>query len=410
MDNIDIKDRFLENGLRLISLYKPGDLMSFNIAFSGGAIDDGEDKKGLTHFLEHMLFTGTINRDHKSINKDLEQLAGIVDAYTDINSLTITINCLNEEMERVLDITSDMIRNSIFPIKEVNREKNVILSEYREGLEDLESVSYDHLYDKAFKKNRLYYSVIGDEETISSFSREDLVFRYDELIRPNRATLVLVSPYSHVVIEELVKKYYSSWESKEVKNKKIKPLKNIRGSYEIIDKGFEMSTLSILFSFPNLKEEYEGALKIINNKLGDSDNSLLFNEVRLKRGLCYDVYSSIELSKDLKTLEIYCATERDNIGKVERVIKKTISDFKKGIYPIDDETLILMKKILKTNITTLTDDTFGLGSYILSNAIEGKDLLNYKNEFKKLEALDQFIINKVLNDLLKNPTVVVLNP
>lgn len=409
-NNIDIKDSRLSNGLRIVTVRKPGDLMSFSLGFNGGSTEDREDKKGITHFLEHMLFTGTNNRSHDLLNEELEFLGGSVDAFTDIDSVTLNINCLLEEKEKVFDLLSDMVINSTFPQKEVERERNVVLSEYKEGLEDLETVTYDYLYEYAYPKNNLRYSVIGNEETISSFTKEDLEKRYDELIRPERASAVLVSSLDHDEMLDLLSKYFSNWK-RDVKClvNKERPISNKRGRHNINSNSFDMATVCLLYAFPELPKEYETALRIISNRLGESDNSLLFNEVRLKRGLSYDIYSNLEISDQCKTLEIYCATDRKSTKRVERVIKDTIRKLKKGEYSVNDRSLQLMKKILRTSITTLTDDTFSLGSYITGNALEGKDLLKYKEELNSLEKVDEELIDRVLNYVFKNPTVVILN-
>lgn len=419
LDSIDIKDRKLKNGIRLITIYKPGELMNFALGFKGGSMEDPEDKKGLTHFLEHMLFTGTKKRSHDRINEDLEYLGGTLDAFTDNETLTLTITVLKEELESVMEIVSDMVMNSDFPPEETEREKKVILSEYREGLEDMELISYDRLYEYAFPKDPLRYSVIGNEETILSLTREDLLKRKEETITPGNAVMVVTGPFSHGMAEETAEQYFGPWVSSEEKERvksgrtpgktdKKSFVKNRRGTFETCSESSDMGTVSFLYTFPELPEEYETPLKIINNRLGDSDNSLLFREIRLLRGLSYDVYSSLEIGENLKCLEIYCAADTGDLEKIVNLIRKTVSGLKSGKYVIGKRNLEIMKKILKTNISALPEDTQALGNYVLSNAQEGKPLLKYVCDLKKTGEVTEEEIKEVIDYVFKNPTIHIL--
>ena len=125
----DIKSVTLANGLKLITIRKESQIMAINLGFRTGSMKDPMGKKGLSHFLEHMLFTGTTNRCHTQLNADFEFLGGDVNAFTDLTQIIFSVLALTDEMEPALDLLSDIIQNTVFIQTETEREKQVILSE-----------------------------------------------------------------------------------------------------------------------------------------------------------------------------------------------------------------------------------------------------------------------------------------
>lgn len=110
---------------------KDTELFSINLGVKIGAYYEDDSNRGISHFLEHMMFKGTKNRDNEKLNRELEFLGGEYNAYTNYNSTVFSISCLKEESEDAVDLLSDMILNSTFNKEEMDREKGVVISEIR---------------------------------------------------------------------------------------------------------------------------------------------------------------------------------------------------------------------------------------------------------------------------------------
>lgn len=119
---LGIRDRSLKNGLRLITIKKPGALMAVNFGIASGAMYDPPELKGISHFMEHMLFTGTTNRTHGAINEEFEALGGDVNAFTDLTATVLSASALDSELPGALAVIADLLRNSIFPEIETERD------------------------------------------------------------------------------------------------------------------------------------------------------------------------------------------------------------------------------------------------------------------------------------------------
>ena len=217
----DARQKVLPNGIKLITIKRDTYIAAFHAGIKIGAIYESVQEKGISHFIEHMLFNGTKSRDNKKLNNDLEVLGGEYNAYTDNNSTVYSITSLREELEKSMEIISDMFINSIFPDEQIEKEREVILSEIKSSKDDIEDYSFDRINKIAFKKSSLRYNVTGNEKDISKFKREDLVGFYSKYYVPNNCHISVVSSYEHEKVYQLIHKYFNKWRSKEVKHNDI---------------------------------------------------------------------------------------------------------------------------------------------------------------------------------------------
>ena len=177
-----------------------------------------------------------------------------------------------------------MIINSSFNKKEIEKVRGVILSEIRSSKDDIEDFSFTRINECAFNESPLKFDVAGLEENIKKYKREDLLNFYKKYYTPNNTVIAMVSSYSHEEALNEIKKYFSKWEERNITVKEIVKEKNIEKTFTTIKSNIEQNTIIYLYTFDNLKKELELPLKILNHRLGESSNSLLFREVREKRG------------------------------------------------------------------------------------------------------------------------------
>lgn len=399
---IDLKESRLANGLQVITIHRPTGIMSLSLGFFGGSFLDPPGKKGLTHFIEHMVFTGTKTRDHERLNRELDELGGHVNAYTGTYEMGFTVTALPEELEKSLDLLRDMVTQADFKKAEMERERKVILSEYREGKEDLEASSYDSLYEKIWPEDPLYLDIIGNEETIPRISLKDLIEGAQRLFQPTRAYLTVTSGLSHQAMVQAVAKAFSDFQgSQEEQKLPIKPRRR-PGRYVTENSAQELGSILYEFQVPKLSPKEETALANLCRRLGDSDNSWLFREIRLKRGLAYDVYASFNLEPGDRSVNIYCSTEQDNLEAIEGIVSGLCQNLSQGLLPLKTEDLPLIRKMYETSLASILDDTDSLTAYVQSNALMNKPLKYYEEELELLRqlTLDDFIATaqKVFQD------------
>lgn len=406
--NFDVKRHTLENGLEVITIKKDTQIASINIGVKVGALYENMKEKGISHFIEHTLFKGTINRTGEELNDELEALGGEYNAYTDYDVTVYTISCLIEEFKKATELLADMIVNPTFDKNEIEKERGVILSEIRMSKDDIEDFSFKNVNKLAFNKSALKYEVTGLEENVSGFTRKKLMSFYKRYYTPKNSLITMVSPLEHDEAISLVKNYFGQWEGQKPEpiNIIIEKNKEITGiSYK---KDIEQSTIVYLYTFNDLEKSNELPLRILNHRLGESSNSLLFREIRENRGLAYDIYTHLEITNNIKTLYIYTAVSEENIDEAKAAIEETIKSVVDGKIQIGDRDLNIMKKVHKTAVISTLEDSSELCNYMLHQALEGEDIFEFVKDMDRLNMVDILKINEVGKKVLKSPTIHIL--
>ena len=406
--NFDVKKHYLENGLEILTIKKDTQIASINLGVKVGAIYESLEEKGISHFIEHMLFKGTNKRNNEELNDELEALGGEYNAYTDYNSTVYTISCLSEELENACILLGDMITSSNFPEEEIERERGVILAEMRTSKDDIEDLSFKRVNEVAFNSSPLRYDVTGLEEVVKGFKRDDIKRFYNKYYTPKNSLITMVSSMEHEEAKELINREFSNWQgAEEVEHPVISedniPLKKV--SYK---NDMEQSTIVYLYTFYHLDKNDELALRILNHRLGESSNSLLFREVREKKGLAYDIYTHLDMTKNVKTLYVYTAVSDEDVEEAIRAIDETLNNIVNGKIEIGHKDLAIMKKVHKTAVISTLEDSAELCNYILHQELEDEDIYEFVKDMEGLNNLNRDKIYKVSKLVLKDPTIHIL--
>jgi len=406
--NFDVKKHKLENGLEVITIKKDTQISSINIGVKVGALNETLNEKGISHYIEHMLFKGTENRTFQKLNDDLEALGGEYNAYTDFSQTVYSISCLEDELKSAIEILSDMLICSKFPEEEIEKERGVILAEIRSSKDNVEDFSFKKINEVAFKNSSLRYDVAGLDENVKRFTKKELYNYYKKYYIPNNSLITMVSSLSHEEALKEISKYFSKWEANEkiklvVRDEKNRNIKKITTKENI-----ELCTIIYLFTFYDLDKDYELPLRILNHRLGESANSLLFREIRENRGLAYDIYSHLDITQNVRTLYVYTAVDEEDIDDASSAIEEIFNDIKFRNIIIGDNDLNVMKKVHKTAVVSTLEDSVELCSYILSQSLEDEDIFEFLKDMDRLNTITADEIYEVADKVLNDPTIHIL--
>lgn len=406
---LDINEQILGNGLKLISVKRDTELFSLNLGIKVGALIEEKGEKGISHFIEHMLFKGTNKRNNEKLNRELELLGGEYNAYTEFNNTVYTINALNTELDKSLELLSDMILNSVFDSKEIEKEKSVVISEIGSKKDDLEYLCIQKAIELAFEKSNLKYDTLGKERDIKRFTRKQIIEFYNKYYLPSNSVMTIVSNLEHQYVKELVETHFLSWQDKEVSEKNIVVEDNIPLINKTYKRDCEHANIAYIFTFHGLTYQEELALRILCYKLGESQNSILFRKLREDRGLVYDIYSDIDNSKNIKLIYFYTSVNEENMDEAMDIIEKSFEDIKNKKIKYTKEDIELMKKIFKTSLTSTLEDTIELGDYLLSLILDGRKISEYQNYDKNLEEINVEDIQSIAAKVLCKPTLHIIS-
>lgn len=399
---IDFKQTVLQNGISLVTVKKSGELFSLNLAVKVGSLAESQKEKGICHFIEHMLFKGTDFDDNLSLNNKIERLGGDFNAYTDYISTVFSISALTEELDNGMQILRDMLICPKFSDEDLEKEKGVILSELRASLDDAEEITHKNLYYNAYDRSPLKYDVIGNEDTITSFTSAMLKDFHRKYYVPNHAILVIVSDLEHGDVIEKVEKIFGKWQIQADRPLDLVFEKNIPGRHTSF-KDMEQSSLAFLYTF-HMTEKEKLPLRILNYKLGVSGNSILFRELRENRGLAYDIYSDLDLTENIQNFLIYTQVPDESLDEAEELILSILSEVKEGKYFQKDD-LVIMKKVLKTSIFGTLDNIHDLSSFILDEMLNHEKPTMFEKDLEKLNEVTLEDIISVSRKVFEGPTI-----
>lgn len=405
---IDFKEFILDNGLKIIILKRDCKFFNLNFGIKIGSAYEFDNERGFSHFIEHMLFRSNLKFSNYEVNKILGFLGGDYDAFTDYGSTIFTIRGLCCDLEKSIELISSMVIYPKFDDKEMYIERDIIISEIESCIADYEEYSFIKLNEESFENSHLKYDIAGTKETIKNIVSEDLRRFYDKYYVSNNSFMVVISSYDESYVINLLKKYFDSWQSKELLHKKLIEESNIPKKIVTEKKDLELSTVTYLFTFNNLLQHEKIFLKIAEYKLGGGSNSILFKRVREENGLAYDIYTQLELSDEFNGMYIFCATNDQNVNEVIKIIDSCIEDIKNCKNYFNDYSLQLMKKLQLMSIYSTLEDNEKLGLYLLEKIIYKKNINDYLDDLSMIEKVSSEELMNVCKKYFNNPTIHIL--
>ena len=305
----------LANGVRILSERVPYiDSVSVGIWAQAGARDEDERRYGISHFVEHMLFKGTKRRTASQIADEMDCLGGHLNAFTDKEFTCYYAKVLHEHLPDALDITSDMVLNSVLDPEEMEREKNVVIEEIKRHQDTPEEHVHDMLAEMLWKGHRIGNSVIGSSEVIQSLTRDDIICYLNEFYRPNALVISAAGNVDHQKLVDMVAKTFGDLKGN--REPRVINRAGIQIDVRMVDKPTEQVHFCLGTGGFTQHEKEKYALATIDSVLGGGMSSRLFQEIREKRGLAYAIGSYSAAYQEAGLFAVYGGTSVENVKYV----------------------------------------------------------------------------------------------
>lgn len=409
MNKNKLKKSTLKNGLKVISYEVEGNIFSLGFGVKVGSLYEDEKVSGISHLIEHMLFKGTKNRDIDEFNRDLEELATEIDIYTSYDQTVLGIDVIKTKGRKTLEIVSDMIINPLFDEKEFKLEKKVILEEIKMGEDDPEDIAYQGLYKEAYSEKWHNYYIAGTLKSVKATSLGEVTDYHKKYYVPNNSLICIASSYSHGEVVSMVEEYFGNWEKGEITEIKEEYLSIPNKKIKRHKKGISQSHVIYAFDLKDLTREESIILTLLSEKIGSGGNSILFKELRDKRGLAYSVYSDIDFMKNLKLLYIYAGVSQENIDETCEVIDEVVN-YIKNDFTINENSLSLLKERFTIDTEVTLQSTSNIVEYILQGEIEYDNSLEYLEVLKIMNNVTIDQIENISKKVFNNPLIYILSP
>ncbi len=322
-----IKVRDLSCGARLVMEEIPYvKSVAIGIWVKAGAVNEQPEISGVSHYIEHMLFKGTDSRSAKQIASDADRIAGQINAFTGKEATCYYIKTLSENIDRAADILLDMFINSQFDPAEMDKERMVICEEIKMIEDSPEDDAHDIIGELVFEGSPLAKSIIGTPDTLAGIDRS-VIRKY--ISEQYTADSIVVSVAGNFDEEQLVSifdgrfdKFAGTKEHPEYGDISYRP------HYRCKVKDIEQSHICLGTIGISRDDERFYALSLLNNIMGGSMSSRLFQNIREEKGLAYSVYSIASSFIHTGYYNIYAGVSHDKIHAAIKGIKEELKALK----------------------------------------------------------------------------------
>ncbi len=372
----------LSNGLRIIHKPDQSAVAYCGIVINTGSRDETEDEQGMAHFLEHMLFKGTKKRRSGHIINRLEHVGGELNAYTSKEETVIYAAVLKEYFERAMELVSDIVLNSVFPQKEIDKEVVIILDEIQSYNDSPSELIYDDFEELLFANHPIGHNILGKSELLQKYLTEDAVNFIQKHYRPEEMVFFALGDLNFKQLIRWAEKYLLTKDTELKVVERFSPT-----SYKPVKKEINKDTHQVHFMLGNraydLNHPSRMGMYLLNNILGGPGmNSLLNLSLREKHGLVYNVESNFQPFTDTGLWTVYFGCDTENAARCEQLVMNELQKLREQ--KLTDNALKKYKLQLMGQMAISSEQKENLALSL------GKSFLRY-NKIDSLEVVKQHI-------------------
>lgn len=317
----------LANGLQCAFVPKKSTVAHIAVAIRAGSRDELEHQQGLAHFIEHNLFKGTTKRKAYHILSRLDDVGGELNAYTTKEETIIHASFLKADMRRAMELLSDVMVQSTFPERELEKEKDVIKDEIYSYKDSPSEQIFDDFEDLIFAGDPLGRNILGTPDSVDGLGREDILEFIGRTYSAERIKISISGAFTRERVERMCGEFFGHWQlapngwtnsfqGNSTPTKRVDPVAQFQDHYMI---GWRT---------PGIHDENRRPLLLLNNILGGpAMNSRLGLNIREKHGIAYNIESYMNLYSDIGMLGIYLGCDSSQTAKASHLVMKEVEKF-----------------------------------------------------------------------------------
>lgn len=317
------------NGLRLVYRQQRGKVAHVGVLIKVGSRDETIEQQGMAHFIEHMIFKGTTSRSNYRVLSRLENVGADLNAFTTKEDTTIYASIQSNYFDRAVELLADIVYSSVFPEKEIEKEKAVVLDELNSYRDNPAEWIHDEFDELVFGAHPLGRNILGNKKSISGINRQKIVDFYKQHYTPNNMVISIVSPHSLYKVVAILGKYFAMKGNGilEVKDNSV-PFYLPRHATLRYSKHQAHMVIGNIAC--NAYDDRRTAMALLNNMLGGpAMNSMLNLALREKHGIAYNLESNYQAFSDSGLFSIYFGTDEQQLEKAIDLTHKELDKFKK---------------------------------------------------------------------------------
>lgn len=310
--------QFEHHGLRLLYQHAPGPLTSVALAIRAGARFDGE-LPGIAHMVEHMLFQGTTTMDQRELNHRAADLGGEHNADTGYETIALTIEIFNEDLDAALALLADQYYHTEASEERLKKERRVVLDEVRGRLDDPAERLHNRAWS-AFFGGALAHPICGNVKSLRAISAADVARFIDRHFVHERTVIGIVGGVREAEVQALLREHFSGPRRRP---QAVPEVSAGRGGHVRCSGGNGQATVLAMMEVPPDPASLI-AVGVALDLVGADPDSRLFQEVRERLGLGYDVAAHLDWGPDWAVASVSASSSRAAVRRLERTMDATI--------------------------------------------------------------------------------------
>ncbi len=390
----------LNNGIRIIHKPEKGEVSYCGMTINVGSRDEEEQEHGMAHFIEHVIFKGTTKRRAFHVLSRLEDVGGELNAYTTKEETCIYATFLKEDYHRSLELIADITFHSVFPEKELEKEKEVIIDEINSYKDSPAELIFDDFEELLYPNHPIGRNILGTPEILKSFNRDDIHRFIGNNYHTDQMVFCSVGQHDFKQVVKLSEKYFGAIPENR-RTMERKPIVKSEPKIVILDKGTYQSHVVLGGVAYDYNHPKRLGLHLLNNLLGGPGmNSRLNMSLREKSGIAYNIESSYAAFYGTGVFSVYLGTDRKNVDKSLQIVFGELNKLRNT--SLGTMQLHKAKKQLKGQIAISSESKESLmlnigKSHLLYNKVDSLEYI-----YQKIDELSASDLMQIANECM-NP-------
>lgn len=324
-----VKIHSLANGLTIATDKMDSiETVSVSVLVKAGSRNEDAANNGISHFLEHMAFKGTTKRTALQIAEEFDMIGGYFNAYTSREKTVFYAKVLKDDLGTAVDILSDILQHSTFSEEEIEKEREVILQEIHQTRDTPDDLIFDLFYETAYQNQPFGRDILGKPDYISKVQSSDVRNFVDQHYCFQNVIVTAAGNLQEENFKDLITNNFNSFHLSSPKA--IEPAIYTGGDLRI-EKDLEQVHLIVGYQGVPYSHDEFYTQQVLSIILGGGMSSRLFQEVREKRGLAYNISSFGSSYMDTGIFAIYTSTSEDKTNQLLEVVGEQINQITKII-------------------------------------------------------------------------------
>lgn len=389
----------LDNGLRIVTEHIPFvKSISIGVWIEVGSKNENSINNGISHFIEHMLFKGTSTRSSKDIAEVIDSVGGQINAFTSKECTCYYTKVLDSHYDLALDLLADMLFNSKFDQVELEKEKSVIVEEINMYEDSPEDLVHDISTQTLFKDSSLGLPILGTKDTLDNIDRNTILDYMNDYYVANNAVLSIAGNFDENKLLETIRSKFDNWKA----NNELSTFDDLANyNFESVSKTKEIEQAHLCIGFEGVQQNSDQLypLLVLNNILGGSMSSRLFQSIREERGLAYSIYSYPSVYKNGGSLVIYAGMNPNQMNDVASIIYNELNDI--ILNSLSEDEIYKSKEQLKGNYILGLESTSSRMTSIGKSELLLNRIYSPKEIIEKIDSVTSKDIKEIIEKIFQ---------